>query len=65
MCLIVFAWRPSHALPLIVAANRDEFHARPSLPLGHWDDAPEIVAGRDLWRAGPGWESVQRDASPH
>ena len=25
MCLIVFAWRPGHALPLIVAANRDEF----------------------------------------
>ncbi|MGE8307325.1 MAG: NRDE family protein, partial [Pseudomonas kermanshahensis] len=28
MCLIVFAWRPGHALPLIVAANRDEFYAR-------------------------------------
>ncbi|WP_192931560.1 NRDE family protein, partial [Pseudomonas putida] len=30
MCLIVFAWRPGHALPLIVAANRDEFYARPT-----------------------------------
>ncbi len=29
MCLIVFAWRPGHAQPLIVAANRDEFDARP------------------------------------
>lgn len=57
MCLIVFAWRPSHALPLIVAANRDEFHARPSLPLGHWDDAPEIVAGRDLL-AGGTWMGI-------
>lgn len=54
MCLIEFAWRPSHALPLIVAANRDEFHARPSLPLGIWQDAPQIIAGRDL-QAGGTW----------
>jgi uncharacterized protein with NRDE domain len=40
MCLIVFAWRPGHAQPLIVAANRDEFYARPSLPLAQWPDAP-------------------------
>lgn len=52
MCLIVFAWRPSHALPLIVAANRDEFYERPSLPLGHWPDAPNIIAGRDLQGGG-------------
>jgi uncharacterized protein with NRDE domain len=57
MCLIVFAWRPSHALPLIVAANRDEFHARPSLPLGVWEDAPQIIAGRDL-QAGGTWLGV-------
>lgn len=57
MCLIVFAWRPTHALPLIVAANRDEFHARPSQPLGYWDDAPHIVAGRDL-QAGGTWMGV-------
>ena len=60
MCLIVFAWRPGHALPLIVAANRDEFHARPSLPLEHWDDAPQIVAGRDL-QAGGTWIGVTTD----
>ena len=36
MCLIVFAWRPGHAQPLIVAANRDEFYARPSQPLAQW-----------------------------
>ncbi|WP_217477515.1 NRDE family protein [Stutzerimonas stutzeri] len=57
MCLIVFAWRPSHALPLIVAANRDEFHARPSLPLAAWDEAPTLVAGRDL-QAGGTWLGV-------
>lgn len=57
MCLIVFAWRPHHALPLIVAANRDEFYDRPTLPLGHWEDAPDIVAGRDL-QAGGTWMGV-------
>ena len=57
MCLIVFAWRPGHALPLIVAANRDEFHARPTQPLGAWEDAPGVYAGRDL-EAGGTWLGV-------
>ena len=57
MCLIVFAWRPSHSQPLVVAANRDEFHARPSLPLGCWEDAPWIVGGRDL-QAGGTWMGI-------
>ncbi|MGK9049390.1 NRDE family protein [Stutzerimonas chloritidismutans] len=57
MCLIVFAWRPGHTQPLVLAANRDEFHARPSLPLGHWEDAPWIVGGRDL-QAGGTWMGV-------
>lgn len=57
MCLILFAWRPGQALPLVVAANRDEFHARPSLPLAHWDEAPGVYAGRDL-EAGGTWMGV-------
>ncbi|MCG6575175.1 hypothetical protein EGM97_10725 [Pseudomonas sp. AF32] len=54
MCLIVFAWRPGHDRPLIVAANRDEFYARPTLPLAQWEDAPDVYAGRDL-EAGGTW----------
>ncbi|WP_449430689.1 NRDE family protein [Pseudomonas putida] len=54
MCLIVFAWRPGHALPLIVAANRDEFYARPTQALTAWEDAPGVYAGRDL-EAGGTW----------
>ncbi|NVZ78761.1 NRDE family protein, partial [Pseudomonas gingeri] len=54
MCLIVFAWRPGHAQPLIVAANRDEFYARPSLPLAQWPETPQVHAGRDL-EAGGTW----------
>lgn len=57
MCLIVFAWRPEHELPLVLAANRDEFYARPSLPLAAWEDAPELFGGRDL-EAGGTWLGV-------
>ena len=60
MCLIVFAWRPGHAQPLIVAANRDEFYARPSLPLAQWLDAPDVYAGRDQ-EAGGTWLGVNTD----
>ena len=54
MCLIVFAWRPGHAQPLVVAANRDEFYARPTKPLAQWVEAPQVFAGRDL-QAGGTW----------
>ncbi|MDF2488691.1 MAG: hypothetical protein K0S77_1313 [Pseudomonas sp.] len=57
MCLIVFAWRPGNALPLVVAANRDEFHARPAQALAAWEDAPGVYAGRDL-EAGGTWLGV-------
>lgn len=57
MCLIVFAWRPGTARPLIVAANRDEFHARPTHALAAWEDAPGVYAGRDL-EAGGTWLGV-------
>lgn len=60
MCLVVFALGARDDLPLVVAANRDEFHARPTAPLGPWEDAPQILAGRDL-RAGGTWFGVTLD----
>ena len=60
MCLIVFAWRPGHAQPLVVAANRDEFYARPAKPLAQWADAPHVYAGRDL-EAGGTWLGIGAD----
>ncbi|MDD2159966.1 NRDE family protein [Pseudomonas sp. MIL19] len=57
MCLIVLAWRPGHAQPLLVAANRDEFYARPSQPLAEWPEAPGVFAGRDV-QAGGTWLGV-------
>jgi uncharacterized protein with NRDE domain len=59
MCLIVLAWRPGHAQPLLVASNRDEFYARPTQALAQWDDAPGVFAGRDL-QAGGTWLGVGR-----
>ncbi|MES2819069.1 MAG: NRDE family protein [Pseudomonadota bacterium] len=60
MCLIVFAWRPDHAQPLLLAANRDEFYDRPTQGLASWDDVPGLIAGRDL-QAGGTWLGVGRD----
>lgn len=60
MCLIVFAWQPAQAIPLVVAANRDEFHERPSLPLAPWPERPELIAGRDL-QGGGTWMGATLD----
>ena len=59
MCLIVVAWRVRPDFPVIVAANRDEFHARPAAPVAFWEDYPDILAGRDLEARGT-WMGVSR-----
>ena len=59
MCLLVIAFGVDREQPLIVAGNRDEFHARPATPAGWWDDAPETLGGRDL-QAGGTWLAVSR-----
>jgi uncharacterized protein with NRDE domain len=59
LCLIVLAWEASPAARLAVAANRDEFFARPAAPAAWWPDAPGVFAGRDLRSAGT-WLGVTR-----
>jgi len=59
MCLILVAWRTRADFPLVVAANRDEFHARPASAAGFWPDHPPILAGRDLQAQGT-WLGVSR-----
>ena len=54
MCLVLVAYRRHPRYPLVLAANRDEFHARPALPLHWWNDGARMLAGRDL-QAGGGW----------
>ena len=53
MCLIAWNWQPDADLPLLLIANRDEYYARPTRPLHHWEGAP-IRAGKDL-QAGGTW----------
>jgi uncharacterized protein with NRDE domain len=60
MCLLVLAWQAHPRYRLIVAANRDEFHARPTAPMAPWNDAPDILAGRDLSAQGT-WLAVDRE----
>lgn len=59
MCLIVVAWQVHPDYPLAVAANRDEWYARPTAPAAPWSDAPDILAGRDL-EAGGTWLGLTR-----
>ncbi|AYQ29546.1 MULTISPECIES: NRDE family protein [unclassified Polaromonas] len=59
MCLVAFAIGASYRWPLVIAANRDEFLARPTLPLARWQtpSGQEIISGRDL-RAGGTWMGI-------
>ncbi len=70
MCLLAVAWKTHPRYRLVLAANRDEFHARPTDPMAHWPtasgpDAPDgsrspILAGRDR-QAGGTWLGVGAD----
>jgi len=59
MCLIVFAWKQSADTPLLLAANRDEFYARPALVASWWEEAPHVYAGKDL-EAGGTWMGINK-----
>ena len=59
MCLILVAWRCDARHPLVVAANRDEYHARPSAAAAFWSDDAQVLAGRDLEGLGT-WLGVTR-----
>lgn len=60
MCLIAFAWNAHPRWRLVLAANRDEFHARPAAPLAMWDQVPGMAAGRDL-ESGGTWLGAHAD----
>lgn len=59
MCLILFRFEPNNRYPLVVAANRDEAYARPTLAADYWPDQPHIYAGRDLQAQGS-WLGVNQ-----
>lgn len=62
MCLIAFTLGQNAHFPLVVAANRDEFFARPTAAMQWWttDQGTDVLAGRDL-KSGGTWLAISRD----
>jgi hypothetical protein len=58
MCTVVLLFRPGHAWPIVLAANRDEMLGRAwDGPGAWWPGQPDVVAGRD--RSGGGtWMGI-------
>ncbi|UTA48114.1 NRDE family protein [Simiduia sp. 21SJ11W-1] len=59
MCLVFIAHQHHPQWRLIVAANRDELHARPTRAAGFWPEQPDWLGGRDL-AAGGSWMALSR-----
>jgi uncharacterized protein with NRDE domain len=59
MCLVVVAHAAAARYRFVMAANRDELHARPSRPASWWPEPPGLLGGRDLL-AGGTWLGVDR-----
>ena len=59
MCIAYIRFQPEQEAALFIAANRDEFHARPTAFASVWKDLPSITAGRDL-AAGGTWLGLNR-----
>jgi uncharacterized protein with NRDE domain len=60
MCLLLLAWKTHARYDLVVAANRDEQHDRPTAALDIWPDQPTLHGGRDLLAAGT-WLAAHAD----
>ncbi len=60
MCLVLFAYRNQPGFRLVLAANRDEFLDRPTVPLGYNYPGEKILAGKDL-RGGGTWLGASGD----
>ena len=58
MCIAALVWHPDAETPLLLAANRDEFFARPTEPMHWWPDS-HVLAGRDL-KANGAWLGITR-----
>jgi uncharacterized protein with NRDE domain len=59
MCLVIFAHQPGAAYPLVMAANRDEYHGRATAAARFWPEHPQLLAGRDLEQGGT-WMGITR-----
>lgn len=63
MCILFFAIKQHPNYPVIICANRDEFHQRPTKPMYWWpkNDLAEsnVLAGKDL-QAGGTWLGLNK-----
>lgn len=59
MCILFIAIQQHPDYPLIIAANRDEFYARPTRSSQFWAEEPDILAGMDL-QSGGSWMGINR-----
>jgi uncharacterized protein with NRDE domain len=59
MCLIAVGFGASHEYALVLVANRDERHARPTAAAHWWKEPEGVLGGRDLV-AGGTWLGVAR-----
>ncbi|WP_394224014.1 NRDE family protein [Alteromonas gracilis] len=62
MCILFIANNMRDDYPLIIAANRDEFYARPTAPSTFWENHPHLLAGKDLEANGT-WMGVTRNGN--
>lgn len=59
MCILFIAVQQHQDYPLIIAANRDEFHARPTAESAFWQEHSDILSGIDK-TAGGTWMGVNK-----
>lgn len=59
MCILFVALKAHAEYPLIICANRDEFHHRPTEAAHFWNDNSQLLAGKDL-EAGGTWLGVNQ-----
>ena len=63
MCILFFAINQHPKYPVIICANRDEFHARPTQSMHWWPKndllATDVLAGKDL-QAGGTWLGLNK-----
>jgi uncharacterized protein with NRDE domain len=61
MCILFIAVKQHPDYPVIICANRDEFHQRPTQNM-HWWTEPNILAGKDL-QAGGTWLGLNTEGN--
>ncbi|GIU42145.1 hypothetical protein TUM4438_08020 [Shewanella sairae] len=59
MCILFVALQTHPLFPLIICANRDEFHHRPTEAAHFWSQQASLLAGKDL-EAGGTWLGVNQ-----